>query len=148
MKTTDAPLRLAAAVALCLSGTAALAQSVYYVCPGNVFTNTITAKEAEGRGCKAREAKEPTTIAGPRPKPVYGASGAARPGEGRVDGAEQRARDSDARKILEAELSKVIVGQADVIEQILIALFAGGHCLITGAPGLAKTLLVKSIARV
>jgi MoxR-like ATPase len=47
-----------------------------------------------------------------------------------------------------AELSKVIVGQEEVIEQILIALFAGGHCLITGAPGLAKTLLVKSIARI
>ena len=46
------------------------------------------------------------------------------------------------------ELAKVIVGQEDVIEQILIALLAGGHCLITGAPGLAKTLLVKSIARI
>src|SRR6266478_171299 len=45
-----------------------------------------------------------------------------------------------------AELAKVIVGQQEVIEQILIALLAGGHCLITGAPGLAKTLLVKSIA--
>src|ERR1043166_7275767 len=45
-----------------------------------------------------------------------------------------------------SELAKVIVGQHEVIEQILIALLAGGHCLITGAPGLAKTLLVKSIA--
>jgi MoxR-like ATPase len=52
------------------------------------------------------------------------------------------------RAQVEAELSKVIVGQKDVIEQILIALFAGGHCLITGAPGLAKTLLVKSIAQI
>src|SRR5436309_11643049 len=51
------------------------------------------------------------------------------------------------RARIEAELSKVIVGQRDVIEQILIALFSGGHCLITGAPGLAKTLLVKSIAQ-
>jgi MoxR-like ATPase len=49
---------------------------------------------------------------------------------------------------IEAELAKVIVGQREVIEQILIALFAGGHCLITGAPGLAKTLLVKSIAQI
>src|SRR5665213_3095492 len=49
---------------------------------------------------------------------------------------------------IEAELSKAIVGQKEVIEQILIALFAGGHCLITGAPGLAKTLLVKSIAQI
>jgi MoxR-like ATPase len=52
------------------------------------------------------------------------------------------------RARIEAELSKVIVGQKEVMEQILLALFAGGHCLITGAPGLAKTLLVKSIARV
>src|SRR6266403_4252123 len=49
---------------------------------------------------------------------------------------------------IQNELAKVIVGQKAVIEQILIALFAGGHCLITGAPGLAKTLLVKSIAQV
>jgi MoxR-like ATPase len=49
---------------------------------------------------------------------------------------------------VQRELAKVIVGQKDVIEQLLIALFAGGHCLITGAPGLAKTLLVKSIAQI
>src|ERR1051325_4023607 len=49
---------------------------------------------------------------------------------------------------IETELAKIIVGQKEVIEQLLIALFAGGHCLITGAPGLAKTLLVKSIARI
>jgi MoxR-like ATPase len=52
------------------------------------------------------------------------------------------------RAQIETELAKVIVGQQEVIEQILIALFAGGHCLITGAPGLAKTLLVKSIAEI
>jgi MoxR-like ATPase len=55
---------------------------------------------------------------------------------------------STGRTRIETELAKVIVGQQEVIEQILIALFAGGHCLITGAPGLAKTLLVKSIARI
>jgi MoxR-like ATPase len=52
------------------------------------------------------------------------------------------------RARIEKELAKVIVGQKEVIEHILIALFASGHCLITGAPGLAKTLLVKSIAQV
>ncbi len=52
------------------------------------------------------------------------------------------------RAKIETELSKVIVGQKEVVEQIMLALFSGGHCLITGAPGLAKTLLVKSIARV
>jgi len=52
------------------------------------------------------------------------------------------------RARVETELSKVIVGQKEVVEQILLALFSGGHCLITGAPGLAKTLLVKSIAQI
>src|SRR3954453_15604894 len=55
---------------------------------------------------------------------------------------------TSGRAQTQAELSKVTVGQKDVIEQILIALLSGGHCLITGAPGLAKTLLVKSIARI
>jgi len=52
------------------------------------------------------------------------------------------------RAKIDAELSKVIVGQKEVIEQLFISLFAGGHCLITGAPGLAKTLLVNSIASI
>jgi MoxR-like ATPase len=54
----------------------------------------------------------------------------------------------EARERINAELSKVIVGQTEVVEQLLYALFSGGHCLITGAPGLAKTLLVRSIAQV
>jgi len=53
-----------------------------------------------------------------------------------------------SRSRIAAELGKVIVGQKDVIEELLIALVSGGHCLITGAPGLAKTLLVKSIAQI
>ncbi|MEZ6120414.1 MAG: MoxR family ATPase [Pirellulaceae bacterium] len=53
-----------------------------------------------------------------------------------------------SRAKIDSELSKTIVGQKDVIEQLLISLFAGGHCLITGAPGLAKTLLVRSIAQI
>jgi MoxR-like ATPase len=52
------------------------------------------------------------------------------------------------RQRIEAELSKVIVGQKEVTLELLISLFAGGHCLITGAPGLAKTLLVRSIAQI
>ncbi|TWT76393.1 ATPase family associated with various cellular activities (AAA) [Planctomycetes bacterium CA13] len=52
------------------------------------------------------------------------------------------------REKIAAELSKTIVGQHDVIEQLLICLMAGGHCLITGAPGLAKTLLVRSVAKI
>jgi MoxR-like ATPase len=52
-----------------------------------------------------------------------------------------------SRQRIKDELSKRIVGQEHAVEQLLIALYAGGHCLITGAPGLAKTLLVKSIAQ-
>lgn len=53
-----------------------------------------------------------------------------------------------ARGQIEAELAKVIVGQKKVIDELLVALLSGGHCLITGAPGLAKTLLVKTLADV
>ncbi len=52
------------------------------------------------------------------------------------------------RERVSTELSKVIVGQREVVEQLLFALLSGGHCLLTGAPGLAKTLLVKSLAQV
>jgi MoxR-like ATPase len=51
------------------------------------------------------------------------------------------------RVLLERELEKTIVGQKQVIEQLLICLLSGTHCLITGAPGLAKTLLVRSVAQ-
>ena len=53
-----------------------------------------------------------------------------------------------ARQRLFAEVGKVIVGQQHVIDEMLIALLSGGHCLITGAPGLAKTLLIKTVADV
>lgn len=46
---------------------------------------------------------------------------------------------------LRAAIGQAIVGQADVVEQLLIGLFAGGHCLLEGVPGLGKTLLVKSL---
>jgi MoxR-like ATPase len=48
---------------------------------------------------------------------------------------------------LEAELARVIVGQRRVVREILIAFLAGGHCLLRGVPGLAKTLLIKTLAR-
>ena len=61
---------------------------------------------------------------------------------------ETAARILDSRQLIREQLSKVIVGQDQVVEQLLISLFAGGNCLLTGAPGLAKTLLVRSIAQV
>ena len=50
--------------------------------------------------------------------------------------------------VLREELRKVIIGQDAVIEQLLAAIFTGGHCLLVGVPGLAKTLLVSTIARI
>ncbi|MCG8404011.1 MAG: MoxR family ATPase [Phycisphaerales bacterium] len=53
----------------------------------------------------------------------------------------------DAYRRLREELHKIIVGQDDVIEQLLIAMFSGGHCILEGVPGLAKTLMISSLAR-
>lgn len=55
---------------------------------------------------------------------------------------------SDAKQKIKAEIHKVIVGQEEIIEQFLIALFSNGHCLLEGVPGLAKTLLISTMARV
>lgn len=50
-------------------------------------------------------------------------------------------------KVLKQEIAKVIVGQEEVIDQILISVFSGGHALLIGVPGLAKTLMVNTIAQ-
>ena len=51
-----------------------------------------------------------------------------------------------SREKIEQELGRVIIGQKAAVEEILVTLFAGGNCLITGVPGLAKTLMVRAIA--
>ncbi len=56
-------------------------------------------------------------------------------------------RFQDAHTAIRQEIGKVIVGQEEVIEHVLISLFVGGHCLLTGLPGTAKTLLVRTLAR-
>jgi MoxR-like ATPase len=53
-----------------------------------------------------------------------------------------------ARQTLIQEIEKVIVGQHEVIDQLLMALFSRGHCLLIGVPGLAKTLLISTLARI
>ena len=55
-------------------------------------------------------------------------------------------RMADAYQRISTELSNVIVGQEDVVEQLLIAMLGGGHCLLVGVPGLAKTLMVRTLA--
>jgi len=55
---------------------------------------------------------------------------------------------AEARRAITQEIGKRIVGQDAVIEHLLISLFAGGHCLFVGVPGLAKTLLIQTVADV
>ncbi len=50
-------------------------------------------------------------------------------------------------ELLKKEIGKVIVGQEAIVEEILVALLAGGHCLLEGVPGLAKTLMVRTLAQ-
>src|ERR1700736_3812263 len=67
-----------------------------------------------------------------------------------LDSAELKERIERFRAVRDqilAQVHSVIVGQDEVLEQILIALFVGGHCLITGLPGTAKTLMVRTIAQ-
>ena len=54
----------------------------------------------------------------------------------------------DGRRRIREELQKVIVGQEEAVDLVLIALFTGGHCLITGVPGLAKTLLIRTLSEI
>jgi MoxR-like ATPase len=54
----------------------------------------------------------------------------------------------DARQTLIKEIGQVIIGQHEVVDQLLMALFSRGHCLLIGVPGLAKTLLVSTLARI
>ena len=55
---------------------------------------------------------------------------------------------TEAREAILREIRKVIIGQEEVVEQMVIALFSRGHCLVVGVPGLAKTLMVSTISRV
>ncbi|HMP79026.1 MAG TPA: MoxR family ATPase [Pirellulaceae bacterium] len=55
---------------------------------------------------------------------------------------------SQHRQLMEQELHKVIIGQDEVIEQLFAAIFTRGHCLLEGVPGLAKTLMVSTLARI
>ncbi|RZL33124.1 MAG: AAA family ATPase, partial [Pedobacter sp.] len=51
-------------------------------------------------------------------------------------------------KNIKAEIGKVVIGQDEIIKSVLIAIFSNGHCLLVGVPGLAKTLLVQTVANV
>ncbi len=72
------------------------------------------------------------------------------PAENMTDAAglqERIARFQKAQEAIISQVRRVIVGQEEVIDQVMVALFVGGHCLITGLPGTAKTLLVRTLAQ-
>ena len=54
----------------------------------------------------------------------------------------------DSYDTMRNEIGRVVIGQEAVIEQLLIAIFARGHCILVGVPGLAKTLLVSTLSRI
>ncbi|WP_349742339.1 hypothetical protein [Roseateles cavernae] len=92
-------------------GAAAEAQSVVYRCPGPpvLYTDALTPKEAQDKGCRSIEGTPITVLQGQRPRAAApatngAASAAARSGDGRVDPAQQRSRDGERRKVLETEL--------------------------------------------
>src|SRR6266446_3943135 len=64
-----------------------------------------------------------------------------------TDDLEAIARLGESRKKLKQEIAKIVVGQEHIVDDLLTALFARGHCLVIGVPGLAKTLMVRTIAR-
>ena len=101
---------LALAWAACAAAGAmpALAQGTVYRCPGNpvLYTDQLSAKEANDKGCRTIEGAPITVMQSVKPRPAVAAASAAR-GEGsRVSASDQRARDSDARRILETELRR------------------------------------------
>jgi chromosome segregation ATPase len=82
--------------------------TVVYRCPGNpvLYTDALSANEARAKGCTAIESAPVTIVEGARPRASAPAPPAARTAQQRVDPADQRARDSDARRILTEELRR------------------------------------------
>ena len=91
--------------------------------------------------CKCGAILSGPTAAAAAMTPIIGAGGA------EMTDLESVKALKDAYDALRAEIATVIVGQDKVVEEILIAIFAKGHCLLEGVPGLAKTLLISSLAK-
>jgi hypothetical protein len=97
-------LACVAARSLAATGPDTVDPTVTYRCPNNEYKNTISAREAERLGCKTLAGTPITIIQTSKPRPATGAPPAAGSAVSRVDPVVQRARDSDARRILESEL--------------------------------------------
>jgi hypothetical protein len=99
-----------ACVLAVMAGMSGAQERVVYKCPNNLYTDTITPKEAEAKGCKRLEGSGVTVIQSTAPtarRPAAAGEGsAARPADTRVESADQKARDADKRRILETELQR------------------------------------------
>lgn len=99
---------------LIASGGAAQAQAMVYRCPGPpvLYTDALTAKEAQEKGCRSIEGTPITVLQAPRPRAAASVPANGQPaapqarasGDGRIDPAQQRGRDDERRKVLESEL--------------------------------------------
>jgi hypothetical protein len=85
-----------------------------YRCPGNLYTDALTAKEAQAKGCKTLEGAPITVIQSILPKQAGGGSKPSEAANSKVSPDDQKARDADARRILEAELKKAQEGLASL----------------------------------
>ncbi len=108
MTSTRIRLSLSMLAAVAASPAWAQADRTVYRCPGNpvLYTSELSAKEARDKGCRTLEGAPITVIQGPKPRATAGTPVPSASNRERVDSAEQRNRDSDARRILEAELRK------------------------------------------
>lgn len=91
-----------------LAAGGAAAQATVYRCPGNPesYTNLLTPQEARDKGCRSIEGAPVTVVSAPRTRPAASGASGPRSGEGRVDPADQKARDQDAKRILTEELRR------------------------------------------
>jgi MoxR-like ATPase len=111
----------------------------------------------------SEQAKQPAAEPDPKPAPPNPAAAPAAPAPPTPAADKEEPQPADprkvreieavekiaqARKILLREIHKVIVGQSEVIDLLLVAMFCRGHCLMVGVPGLAKTLMISTLARV
>ena len=99
---------LAMAVAAASAASAQPESKTVYRCPGNpvLYTDALSAKEAKDKGCRTLEGAPITIVQAVKPRPSAINASGARPADSKVDPNEQRARDSDARRILEGELKR------------------------------------------
>jgi hypothetical protein len=84
----------------------AQAQGTVYRCPGPpvLYTDALSAKEANERGCRTIEGSPITVVQSPKPRAAAATAEPARPGEGRIDASQQRGRDDERRRVLQTEL--------------------------------------------